>query len=143
MSVRTWVYGTLTTYPGLTALIGGADNPRVFAKKSMTSNIEDHPFVVYKLGYLANEDLSEKMPDDEVVSRQFLQVWVHDFSDAETADYMKIDEVLHEVRAALHGGSSAEDGIFFCRFLEYSQDLNDETLNTVVKYARFQITLKE
>lgn len=142
MTARTWVYGQLTTFGPLVELIGEAE-PRVFAKKSMTSNIEDCPYIVYKLGFSANEDIAEEMPDDTIVSRQFLQVWVHDFSDNDTGDYMRIDAVLKQVIQALHKGSSVPDGVIFCRFLEFSQDLNDETLNTVVKYARFQLTMKE
>lgn len=142
MTVRTWVFGRLTTFEPLTDLIG-VDNPRVFAKKSMTSNKEDHPYIVYKLGFAANEDIAENMPEGKIVSRQFLQVWVHDFSDSVTGDYMRIDSVLKQVKAALHMGSSVADGVIACKYIETSQDLNDETLNTVVKYARFQITMEE
>lgn len=142
MTARTWVYGQLTTFEALVALIGGTD-PRVFAKKAMTSNIEDTPYLVYKLGFSANEDIAEHMPDGSIVSRQFLQVWVHDYSDNDTGDYMRIDAVIKQVIAALHGGSSVADGVIYSKFLEISQDLNDETLNTVVKYVRFQLTLKE
>lgn len=142
MTVRTWLYGRLTSFAPLTDMIGGS-NPRVFAKKSMTSNREDHPFLVYKLGYSANENLAESMPDDEDVARQFVQVWVHDYSDTQTGDYEQIDRVLKQVRAALFQGSSVEDGVILCTYIETSQDLNDETLNTVVKYARFEIKTKE
>jgi len=142
MTVRTWVYSQLTTFPGLIALIGN-DNPRVYAKKTMTSSIEHHPYLVYKLGFKANEDLAESMPDDKDVARQFLQVWVHDFTDGDKADYMKIDEVLKQLKLALHLQSSPEDGIIFCKYIETSQDLNDDTLNTVFKYMRFQLTTKE
>ena len=135
---RHWVYGQLTTYPSLIALIGEED-PRVFAKKSMTSAIELHPYLVYKLGYEANEELSEELD----ISRQFIQVWVHDFSDGETADYEKIDAVITQVKAALRRGSSAQDGVIYAKWIETSQDLNDETLNTVFKYARFQLITKE
>lgn len=135
MTARTWVYGRLTGYEPLVALVGD----RVFAKKSMTSSRENHPFVVYKLGNNTNEDLAE----DQDVSRQYLQIFVHDFEDQDTADYMKIDQVLKEIKAALRLGSSAEDGVITCQYLETSQDLNDETLNTVMKYIRFQLITKE
>lgn len=142
MTVRTWLYGQLTSYEALTALIGG-DNPRVYAKKAMTSSNEAHPFIVYKLGFAANEMLAEELPDNQIVQRQFAQVWVHDYSDTQTGDYTLIDQVLREVRAALYQGSSAADGVILCQYLETSQDLNDETLNTVMKYARFEIKTEE
>lgn len=135
MTVRTWVYQQLTTFPGLVALI----DDRTYAKKSMTSAMEQHPYIVYKLGHRADEGLSE----DGSIARQFIQVFVHDYSDGEVADYMGIDEVLAQVKAALHLGESAEDGVIMAKYLETSQDLNDETLNTVMKYARFQLITKE
>lgn len=134
MTARTWLYGRLTSYTPLTNLIGGA-NPRVFAKKSMTSSVEQHPYIVFKLGYSANVDLSEVSD----LERQFIQVWVHDYADQDVADYTKIDEVIVEVKAALTNQSSGTDGVFTVRYLETSQDLDDETLNTVFKYVRFQI----
>lgn len=142
MTVRTWLFGRLTSFEPLTDLIGG-DKPRVFAKKSMTSNREDHPFIVYKLGFSANEMLAEELPEGKVVARQFAQVWVHDYSDTKTGDYNLIDQVLRQVRAALHQGSSAADGVILSQYIETSQDLNDETLNTVMKYARFEIKTEE
>ena len=142
MTVRTWLYGKLASSP-VADMIGGVNNPRVFAKKTMTSSNEEHPFVVYKLGYSANEDISEEMPRGETINRQFAQVWVHDYSDTETGDYMRIDNVVKAIIQALHGQSSAADGVIFCRYVETSQDLNDETLNTVFKYIRFQIATRE
>lgn len=142
MSVRTWVYSRLVGRQQLVDMIGG-NNPRVFAKKSMTSNREDHPFIVYKLGFSANENLAEELPDGKIVQRQFIQVWVHDYSDTEVADYGLIDAVIKQVRLALHNQSSSEDGVIICQYLETSQDLNDETLKTVMKYARFEIKTEE
>lgn len=137
MTARHFVYRTLTTYPALIDLIRTLPDgePRVFAKKSMTSLVEDCPYLVYKLGYNASEDLSEERNPE----RQFIQIFVHDFQDAETADYEKIDEVIEELKKAFVNASSPEDGIMSVRYLETSQDLNDDTLNTVMKYVRFQL----
>lgn len=135
MTARTWLYQRLATFPGLVNVVNG----RVFAKKSMTSSIEQHPYLVYKMAFSSNEDLSE----DSQVSRQFVQIFVHDYSDGEVADYMRIDEVIDQVKLALRLGESAQDGVIATRYLETSQDLNDETLNTVMKYIRFQLITKE
>lgn len=139
MSARTWLYGRLTGYAPLTDLLGGPTNPRVFAKKSMTSSVEDHPYIVFKLGFSANENIAE----DTDVERQFIQIWVHDYMDQDVADYTRIDNVLHEVKRALINEGSGEDGVFTTRYLETSQDLDDDTLNTVFKYARYQLIKKE
>lgn len=136
MTARTFVYRRLTTYQPLADLIGGLDNPRVWAKKSMTSSVEECPFIVYKLGYAANEDLSEV----DTWERQFFQVWIHDYDDQKgVADYMRIDAIAKEVKATFKLAGSIEDGVLMARYLETSQDLNDETLSTVFRYLRFQL----
>jgi len=138
MTARTFIYGRMVADTELCQLIGGTDNPRIFAKKSMTSSVEDTPYIVYKMGNSTAEGLSER--DDP--ERQYFQVWVHDYADSETADYAKIDEVITAVKRALLVDGN-EPGLWMINFLETSQDLNDDTLNTVFRYLRFQIIKKE
>lgn len=133
MTARTWLYNRLMTHPGLNNLVG----QRIFAKKSMSSSVEQHPYIVFKLGYNANESLSE----DHDVSRQFIQIFVHDFADETAGDYTQIDEVIRELKLALTNQSSPDDGILQVTYLETSQDLDDDTLSTVMKYVRFQLIL--
>lgn len=142
MTIRTWLYSQLTNDYDLSQLIGES-NPRVFAKKSMTSSKEDCPFLVYKLGYQTRIDLAEEMPENLDPGTQYIQVWIHDYTDTETASYVRIDEVQRLVKKVLHNKSSKDDGVILCKYLETSQDLNDETLGTVNRYMRFQITYKE
>lgn len=139
MTIRTWFYGVMTSFEPLTELIGGPLHPRIFAKKTMTSSVENCPYIVYKFGYSATEDLSEEYSPD----RQFVQVWVHDFTDGEHADYMQIDAVIKQLRHAFRLQSSKADGVIAVKYLETSQDLNDDTLNTVFKYVRFQLITEE
>ena len=135
MTARTFIYRTLVNNPGVTSLVGGAANPRVFAKKTMTSAVEEMPFIVYKLGVESNLDIAE----DERLVRQYLQVWVHDVDSEDHADYMRIDEVLSAVKESLHLASSISDGVISSEFIETSQDFNDDTLNTLFKYSRFTL----
>lgn len=136
MTAREWLYGELITgSPQLTALVGD----RVFAKKSMSSSEEEHPYIVYKMGYNANEDLAEDLD----ISRQFVQIFVHDYSDEHVGDYTRIDDVLLELKQLFRRRESAEHGVIDVKYLETSQDLNDLTLNTVMKYARFLMIIKE
>ena len=134
MSARTFVYSRLTV-PSVANFVGGVDNPRVFAKKTMTSAVEEMPFIVYKLGVESNLDIAE----DERLVRQYLQVWVHDVDSEDHADYMRIDEVLSAVKESLHLASSISDGVISSEFIETSQDFNDDTLNTLFKYSRFTL----
>lgn len=138
MTARHFIYGIISGTPGVTDLIGGA-SPRIFAKKTMTSSIEAHPYIVYKLGNETTEDLSEVSTH----SRQYFQVWVHDYHDGEVADYDRIDAVIKALRAAFHLQNSAEHKVYSVQYLETSQDLNDETLNTVFKYLRFSLVKEE
>jgi prenyltransferase beta subunit len=135
VTARHFIYGTLTGTASITDLVGGPTNPRVFAKKTMTSSKEECPYVVYKLGNESAEEFSEERD----ISRQFVQIWVHDFNDGVTADYDKIDAVILEIRKAFQNKNSAVHKVWSTRFLETSQDLNDDTLNTVFRYIRLQV----
>jgi len=132
MTARTWLYQQIVD--GVPLVEG-----RVFAKKSMTSSIEEHPYIVYKLGYSTGDGLSETVDPN----RQFVQIFIHDYSDGEVADYIRIDSTIIQLRAALKLKSSAPEGIISTTYLETSQDLNDETLNTVMKYVRYQLVTEE
>lgn len=131
MTARTWLYGKLASTPGVAG--------RVFAKKSMTSSQEQHPYIVYKFGNNTNEELAEEVD----ASRQFVQIFVHDYADKDSGDYTRIDEIVRSLKQTLINQSSAEDGVLTTLYLETSQDLDDDTLNTVMKYVRFQLVLKE
>jgi hypothetical protein len=110
----------------------------------MTSNIEAHPFIVFKMGFKVNFDLAEVMPGDgKDAYSQYAQVWVHDYNDQKTGDYLLIDEVLEQVKLAVHSQSSPAHGVILAKYIEVSQDLNDETLSTLTRYARIQLITKE
>ena len=132
MTVRTWLYGRLMD-PSLTNLRALVDD-RVFAKKSMKSSVEEHPYIVYKMGNKTDDATSETIRP----YRQYFQIYVHDYKDGEGGDYTQIDLVLKEIEQALVNQQSPEHEIIQVIYLETSQDLDDETLNTVFRYARFQ-----
>ena len=135
MTARTWVYGMMMNHAPLQAIVGN----RIFAKKTMTSSREQHPYIVYKLGYNANENLAE----DQLVTRQFIQIFVHDFADYESGSYDRVDEVLAVVKDLFFEQSSPADGVISIQYIETSQDLDDQTLSTMLKYARFVAIVKE
>lgn len=135
MKARHFIWNTLNS-PGITSLLAHGGNS-IFAKKTMTSSEEDHIYLVYKLGNDTTEDFSE----DTDITRQFFQVFVHDFSDGETADYDKIDDVITMIKRTFKNAGG--QGIWTTRFLETSQDLDDDTLNTIFRYVRFQLIRKD
>lgn len=134
MSARNYIYSQLCSIPSID-LIGGVEDPRIFAKKTMTSAYEDHPFIVFKLGVDSHMDLSE----DTRYNRQYFQVWVHDVNTDDHADYGRIDDLLMEIKEVFHLANSPDNGVFSSEFLETSQDFNDDTLNTLFKYSRFTL----
>lgn len=135
MTARHFVYGTMVNDPDIANEVGGPDLPRIFAKKSMTSNVEQHPFIVYKLGNETPEIMNEQLE----VTRQFFQVWVHDFDDSQTADYDRIDRIILKLRTAFFNQGSGPENIWTTNWVETSQDFNDDTLKTIFKYVRFQL----
>lgn len=139
MTARTFIYGTMVNFEALTDLIGGPEDPRIFAKKTMQSSVEEHPYLVYKLGNSTSENLAET----EDIERQFFQVWVHDYQSQDIADYAQIDDVIKQLKAAFKLAGSKADGVWTTIYLETSQDLNDETLGTIFRYVRFQLIKKE
>ena len=134
MTARTFIYGKLLQLPSINDL-GGLDDPRIFAKKTMTSADEQHPFLVYKLGVDANLDVSEELR----MTRQYFQVWCHDTNQYDNSDYMRIDKILKEIKDIFHNAGSKIDKIITTEFIETSQDFNDDTLNTIFKYSRFNL----
>lgn len=133
MKARHFIYSRLIL-PEVADLVGGPTDPRIFAKKTMTSSIERHPYIVYKLG----NDTAEELSEERDLTRQFFQVWVHDYFDGDTADYDRIDTIITAVKGVFKNAGGVP-GVWTTRFLETSQDLNDDTLNTIFRYARFQL----
>jgi hypothetical protein len=135
VTLRTYLYNQLTAPAEveLRAIFGD----RIFPKRSMTSTVEETPYLTFKLGNDSSVDLSE----ESTANQQYFQIWVHDFTDTKTADYTLVDEGLAAVKALLHGAYSGPDNILNIKFLETSQDLNDDTLGTVFRYSRYIATL--
>lgn len=134
-SLRTYLFDLLTS-PDNTELFAKISG-RVFAKKSMSSSVEQHPFLVYKLGNTSDEGLSESNDP----SRQYFQIYIHDYRDDQVANYDLIDEILVILKAMLKDAVVPEYDIIRILYLETSQDLDDDTLNTVFRYVRFQAIL--
>ena len=138
MTARHFIYGLLN-HPSIVEHVGGATSPRIFAKKTMTSSVEEHPYIVYKLG----NETTMGFAETEDISNQFVQVWVHDYSDGKTADYDQIDTIISAIRKVFRNATHKDHGVWIVEYLETSQDLNDETLNTVFRYLRFQMKKRE
>lgn len=134
MSARSFVYKTMVGSPAILEYVDEV-NPRIFAKKTMTSSVENTPYIVYKLG----NETPELQTEEFEASGQYFQIWVHDFSDRDVADYTRIDEVIATLREIFWLKNSKEEEVWITNWVETSQDLDDDTLKTIFKYVRFQM----
>lgn len=131
-SVREFIQTTLKTDTDLLANHGG----RVFQGQSMRTADLTKPFLVHKFGNDTTEDLAEV---DVTPHRQFFSVWIYD----EIGDYVRIDNMITEVKKALSAlCNSPINGIITIRYLEASQDLEDQTFNAIFRYVRFQLIMQ-
>jgi hypothetical protein len=126
VSRRSFLFGLLKNDPTLQDMVGD----RIFQSSSMTSANVTKPYLVYHIG----NNTSENLADDHPASRYFFQVYIYD----EEGDYSRVDDIGDQVKLLLMGQGSPEDKIMTTRYLERSQDLNDDTLKAIFNYLRFQ-----
>lgn len=136
--MRPWLYDTLVLDADLQLDLGGAEGirTRVHPRRSKGNIIGPRPFLVFGLGNDTNEQLKDSTADDEdvVAHRQFFQIWVHDEGDS----FVLIDDIVEKVKKALTGKQSPAHRVVTVRWLETSQEFNNETYNTNFRYIRFQ-----
>ena len=128
-AVRAWVHQSLTTYPDLVAITGD----RVFQQGSSITAQTVKPYLVHHFGNLTDEGLHDE--DNFQPSRQFLQVYIH----TDQGDYGPIDEICPLVSAALYKSGNRPSQLIGVHYLETSQDLQDDLLQTYFRYMRFQL----
>lgn len=137
--MRTWLHQRLVTSDALRDLLfADADAMPANAEDSIygSHSIENvptkKPFIVHNMG----NDTSASLGEGSRAHRQYIIIYVHD----EGNDYTRIDDIISELINLLDDApGSAEFGVLTAHYLETSQDLEDDQMGTIVKYARFQI----
>lgn len=134
--MRAWLFDRLTADTDLQQDLGGVDGikDRVIPRRSRGDILVARPFLIYGLGNATNEQLGDSTANDVEAERQFFQIWIHD----EEESYILIDNMITKVKKNLIGASSVPDKILTVRYLETSQEFNNETYNTNFRYIRFQ-----
>lgn len=137
LSARQWVFTTLSNDPGVADLVPAE---RILANQSgMTAQIA-RPFIVLKFGNDSDEQIFDDPDIPQRPHRQFLEVWCHDARPS----YVQIDEILDAVKQALRTDqSSTEAYMMAVKYLETSADMNDDTMDTVLRYHRFQLIMSQ
>lgn len=105
---------------------------RVFAQGSLLTGQTVKPYIVYTVGNNTDEGYSD--PDSFRPNRQFFQVYIHD----EVGDYSQIDSLVRAVKDAFLNAPLSGD-VAGVSYLETSRDLDDPTLQTIMRYVRFQL----
>lgn len=129
--VRTWVHTRLSTNGPLTAVIGG----RVWQQGGVLTAQTQKPYLVHHFGNNTDEGMYDE--DDRKPNRQFLQIFVH----GEQGDYGPVDDIIPLVKAALMDLAGKPADLNQVVYLETSQDLQDDLLQTYFRYIRFQLIL--
>lgn len=129
--VRTWVHIQLTTHSGLVAVTGG----RAFQQGSLLSSQQIKPYLVHHFGNNTDEGMADE--DNFQPTRQFLQIYIH----VDQGDYGPIDDIMPLVKAAMSTQAGQPAELISARYLETSQDLQDDLLQTYFRYMRFQLLL--
>lgn len=123
MNWRQWVHATLI---GNTAFANLVPPTRIHGAASLTARPAAAPFVVVQF------QPSTPAVKDGVAYRLGFQVWAHD----EPGSYVAIDAILGAAATALVG-TVALPGAVRVDWQGNSQDLADDGLSTVTKFASF------
>lgn len=128
MMSREFVYNVMANRAALTALVGD----RIFQQGALLTGQTIKPYLVYTMGNNTDEGMSD--PDSLQPTRQFFQVYIHD----EVGDYTRIDSIVKELKLAFMAAETTGD-VCGVTYLETSRDLDDNTLETIMRYMRFQL----
>lgn len=128
-NVREYVFDQLKTV----AAAGG----RVIQQGSVLTAQQVKPYLVYHFGNNTDEGMSDEDGVNFSPNRQFMQVFIH----VPQGDYAPIDDVIPQVKAALLLGVGKPADLVVIRYLETSQDLQDDLLQTFFRYMRFQLIM--
>lgn len=124
--IRNFVYSRLQTVT--------ATNSRVFQQGSIITAQAIKPYLVYHFGNAPDEGMYDE--DSFQPMRQYIQVYIH----VDQGDYAPVDDIAAAVKAALLSGSKPAN-LIHVQYLETSQDLQDDLLQTFFRYIRFQLIL--
>lgn len=133
--IRTWVHQTLSTDADLVAEVVD----RVFQQGSLLTAQQLKPYLVHHFGNQTDEGMSDEILDEGSYqpNRQFLQIFIH----VDQGDYGPIDDLIPLVKKALSRIDNKPSELIAVRYLETSQDLQDDLLQTHFRYMRFQLIL--
>lgn len=108
---------------------------RVWQQGAVLTAQTQKPYLVHHFGNNTDEGMYDE--DSWQPNRQFLQVFIQ----GEQGDYGPVDDIIPLVKAALMSRAGRPDELIQVQYLETSQDLQDDLLQTYFRYIRFQLIL--
>jgi hypothetical protein len=129
--VRAFIHTKLKTNGPLNAVIAG----RVFQQGSILTAQQAKPFIAHHFGNETDEGMYD--PDSFQPSRQFLTIYMH----TDQGDYGPLDDLKPLIRMALMDRAGRPANLIWVNYLETSADMQDDTLQTYMRYMRFQLAM--
>jgi len=129
--VRAWVHTQLVGYPALATEVNG----RVWQQGAVLTAQSGKPYLVHHFGNNTDEGMYDE--DSFQPNRQFLQIFIH----CDQGDYGPIDVLMPLIKQAMLSQINRPDDVIGVQYLETSQDLQDDLLQTFFRYMRFQLIL--
>jgi len=125
---RAWFYQEMANDVAFMADVPGG----VHGSTSLQKAPEQKPFIMYR----AIAHRPRNRGDDEDVTREetFL-LFVHDVP----GSYMKIDDLLAQLRTKYVNRKDTANGVARCFWVEDSEDFRDEDMGTILRYARITV----
>lgn len=128
MSNRVWVHQRMTTNAPFMALIPGG----AASTTAQEVTPDSKPFIIHRS--LAHRP-STRGDDNDITRAESFLIFVHDVP----GDYLKIDNIIKELKTLFNNAKDEASGIARCTWVEDSEDFRDEDMGTILRYSRFQI----
>lgn len=130
--IRKWVYRRMADFPPVVLLTPGG----IHASSSTDIAPHQKPFIMFR----RTSDVENFRGDDGDVTRTSgFMIFVHDLE----GDYLEIDRILGLLEDRFAGVKDPASKVIRCRWLETSEDLRDEDMGTITKFARLQVEYKK
>lgn len=131
MSTRTWTYQRMATDATLVALVPGGIH--------QTSAVEHTPVLKPYLIYRQTSDVPT-MRGDGIEQHRTLgyMIFAHDVP----GDYLLIDAIIERLKDLFMDVVDQANRVVKSLWIETSDDVRDDDMGTIMKFARIQVTYK-
>lgn len=133
MTSRIWVYDRMKNDSALALLTtpsGG--QPQIFVSTTIKSVPKHKPFILYRQ---TSETQTFRGDDSEAVRSTGFMIFCHD----EPGTYVQVDTLMGHLRRLFSDTNDPAANIVRSTWVDASEDLHDDDLGTITRYARIQV----